>query len=149
MEFHEAHELMRLMRRLAMAQRMRKTELLRPLGLQPGQDVVLMELSLAGSTSQKELARLAEVDEPSVGRSITRLENRGLIMRTRDAQDSRRRLVALTPEGQGLIPEIRALYAQVAAEAVGDFQDLPWLVGHLTEVASRLGLAPVTRPSPS
>ena len=48
MEFHEAHEIMRLMRRLSMAQRGRKTELLRPLDLQPGQDVVLMELSLAG-----------------------------------------------------------------------------------------------------
>lgn len=147
MEFQEAHEIMRLMRRLSMAQRARKTELLRPIDLQPGQDVVLMELALVGSASQIELADLAEVDEPSVGRSITRLENRNLITRTQDPADSRRRLVTLTAEGQALIPEIRALYEQVAAEAVGDFKDLPWLVGHLTEVASRLGLAPVTRPT--
>ena len=147
MEFHEAHEIMRLMRRLSMAQRARKTELLRPLGLQPGQDVVLMELSLAGSASQNELATLAEVDEPSVGRSITRLENRNLITRTQDPDDSRRRLVALSDEGHALIPRIREIYEQVAAEAVGDFDNLPWLVGHLTEVASRLGLAPVSPPT--
>lgn len=147
MEFHEAHEIMRLMRRLSMAQRARKTELLRPLGLQPGQDVVLMELSLAGSASQNELATMAEVDEPSVGRSITRLENRNLITRTQDPDDSRRRLVALSDEGQALIPRIREIYEQVAAEAVGDFDNLPWLVGHLTEVASRLGLAPVSPPT--
>lgn len=145
MEFHEAHEIMRLMRRLSMAQRGRKTELLRPLDLQPGQDVVLMELSLAGSISQIELAHLAEVDEPSVGRSITRLERRGLIARTQDPDDSRRRLVTLTPEGEALISNIRAIYERVAAEAVGDFTDLPWLVGHLGEVASRLGLQPVKR----
>ncbi len=146
MEFHEAHEIMRLMRRLSMAQRARKTELLRPLGLQPGQDVLLMELSLVESASQIELAHLAEVDEPSVGRSITRLENRELITRSQDPDDSCRRLVTLTHHGQALIPKIRALYEQVAAEAVGEFQDLPWLVAHLTEVASRLGLEPVSRP---
>ena len=147
MEFHEAHEIMRLMRRLSMAQRARKTELLRPLGLQPGQDVVLMELALAGSASQNELAQLAEVDEPSVGRSIARLEKRGLIARTQDPDDSRRRLVTLTDEGHALIPKIREIYEQVATDAVGDFDNLPWLVGHLTEVASRLGLAPVTPPT--
>jgi len=147
MEFDEAHEIMRLMRRLSMAQRARKTELLRPLGLQPGQDVVLMELALAGSASQNELAQLAEVDEPSVGRSIARLEKRGLIARTQDPDDSRRRLVTLTDGGHALIPEIREIYEQVATDAVGDFDNLPWLVGHLTEVASRLGLAPVTPPT--
>ena len=80
-----------------------------------------------------------------MGRSITRLERRGLIARTQDPDDSRRRLVTLTPEGEALIPNIRAIYERVAAEAVGDFTDLPWLVGHLGEVASRLGLQPVKR----
>ena len=64
MKFDDAHDIVRLMRRLSMAQRGRKIELLRDLGLQPGQDVVLMELSFAGSTSQNELAAAAEVDEP-------------------------------------------------------------------------------------
>lgn len=108
-----------------------------------------MELALAGSVSQNELAHLAEVDEPSVGRSITRLERRGLIARTQDPHDSRRRLVTLTRKGEQVIPKIETIYEQVAAEAVGDFKDLPWLVGHLSEVASRLGLAPANPPTRS
>jgi hypothetical protein len=57
--------------------------------------------------------------------------------------------VTLTREGKKLNPKIEAVYEQVAAEAVGDFKDLPWLVNHLTEVASRLGLEPVSRPARS
>ncbi len=143
MKFDDAHDIVRLMRRLSMAQRGRKIELLRDLGLQPGQDVVLMELSFAGSTSQNELAAAAEVDEPSVGRSLARLQRHGLVERAQDPTDLRRRTVTLTPAGEKLIPKIREIYKHLAEEAVGDYRDLDFLREHLGEIAARLGRPPV------
>jgi len=141
----EAEEIMRLMRRLSMAQRGRKVEMLRALDLQPGQDVVLMEVGAMGSTSQNALAAAAEVDEPSAGRSIARLENKGFLTRTLDPADARRRLVTLTAEGERLIPKIREIYSTIAAEAIGDFEDLAFLKRHLSDIAARLGRPPLPR----
>lgn len=140
MKFDDAHDIVRLMRRLSMAQRGRKIELLRDLGLQPGQDVVLMELSFAGSTSQNELAAAAEVDEPSVGRSIARLERKGLVKRSPDRDDSRRRLVRLTPSGEELIPKLREVYMTVATQAVGDSEDIEALKQTLQLLVDRFEL---------
>lgn len=140
MKFDDAHDIVRLMRRLSMAQRGRKIELLRDLGLQPGQDVVLMELSFAGSTSQNELAAAAEVDEPSVGRSIARLERKGLVKRSPDREDSRRRLVRLTPQGEELIPKLREIYMTVATQAVGDSEDIDALKQTLQLLVDRFEL---------
>ena len=147
-EFDDAHKLMRLMRRFAMAQRGRKAEFLRARGLQPGQDVVLMELSLRGSASQNELARAAEVDEPSVGRTIRRLQRNGLVERREDPADARRRVVTMTPAGEALIPEIKRMYVEVATEAIGGFDDMGFLIRHLTDLSERLGRAPAQTPEP-
>ncbi|MBJ7457695.1 MAG: MarR family transcriptional regulator [Thermoleophilaceae bacterium] len=120
MDFEQANEVVRALRRLAMAQRGRKVDLLRKHGLQPGQDVVLLELAELGQASQKELAEAVEVDEPSVGRSIARLETKNLLKRSVDPGDSRRRVVELTTQGRKLIPQLKRIYIQIANETVGD-----------------------------
>lgn len=120
MNFDDANEVVRSLRRLAMAQRGRKVDLLREHGLQPGQDVVLLELANLGEASQNELAEAVEVDEPSVGRSIARLESKNLVARAVDPNDSRRRIVELTPEGRKLIPKLKRIYIKLATETVGE-----------------------------
>lgn len=120
MDFDDANEVVRSLRRLAMAQRGRKVDLLRKHGLQPGQDVVLMELAELGASSQNALADAVEVDEPSVGRSIARLESKGLVTRTVDPEDSRRKIVELTADGRKLIPKLKRIYVKLATEAVGE-----------------------------
>lgn len=140
MEYAEAQEISRLIRRLAIAHRGRKVELLRTLDLQTGQDVVLMEIAAAGSTSQNEIAAAAEVDEPSVGRSIARLERKGLVKRSPDREDSRRRLVRLTPQGEELIPKLREIYMTVATQAVGDSEDIDALKQTLQLLVDRFEL---------
>lgn len=133
---------MRLFRRVAMAHHSRKDAVLREHGLQPGQDVILVELSRLGPCSQVELAAAAEVDEPSAGRSIARLERRELVRRDLDPEDSRRRIVTLTADGEELIPVLQAMYAQIATELLGDFDDVPYLIDHLSAIAARLGREP-------
>ncbi len=120
MEFEQANDVVRALRRLAMAQRGRKVVLLREHGLQPGQDVVLLELARLGQASQNELAKAVEVDEPSVGRSLARLESKHLIKRTVDPKDSRRRVVELTPAGRKLTPKLKSIYVRLATETVGE-----------------------------
>lgn len=118
MDFEDANEIVRALRRLAMAQRGRKSVLLRDLDLQPGQDVVLLEIARLGQASQNELAKAVEVDEPSVGRSIARLEAKEFLTRSVDPGDSRRRVVELTAEGRKLIPKLKRIYVRLAREAV-------------------------------
>lgn len=119
MKFEQAEEIVRAMRRLTVHQRSRKTELLRPYGLQAGQDSVLMELAERNQASQNELAYAIEVDEPSAGRSIRRLEAKGLVVRRVDERDARRRVVELTPDGRALIPRIREVHIRLAEEGFG------------------------------
>lgn len=120
MDYEQANEVVRALRRLAMAQRGRKVELLREFGLQPGQDVVLLELARLEQASQNALAEAVEVDEPSVGRSLARLEKKGLITRAVDPQDTRRRVVELSPKGKKLIPKLKDVYVQIATQTVGE-----------------------------
>lgn len=120
MDFEQANDVVRALRRLAMSQRGRKVELLRAYGLQPGQDVVLLELAELGQASQNELAEAVEVDEPSVGRSLARLESKHLVSRKIDPNDSRRRVVELTKQGKALIPKLKRIYIKIATETVGE-----------------------------
>lgn len=119
-KFESANEIVRALRRLAMDQRGRKIELLRDLDLQAGQDVVLLELAASGrEVSQIELANAVEVDEPSVGRSLQRLEKKGFVERNPDPGDARKRMVQLTPEGEKLIPALKQIYIQFAEQVTG------------------------------
>ncbi len=120
MNFEQANEMVRSVRRLAMLHRGRAGELLRPHGVQVGQEVLLLELATLDHASQAELALLAEVDEPSVCRSLARLERQGLIERAADKRDGRRRVVMLSPEGRALIPKLKRVYIKLASETVGD-----------------------------
>lgn len=140
MQFEQANEIVRAMRRLTIHQRSRKTELLRKYGLQAGQDAVLLELARLKSASQNELAQAVEVDDPSVGRSIQRLEGKGLVTRAVDKRDARRRVVELTPEGRKLIPQIKRVYVRLAEEAFDGTPEASKkrLVKMLNETADRL-----------
>lgn len=123
MDFAQADEIVRTLRSLTMTQRGRKSTLLRELDLQPGQDVVLVELARLGQASQKELAELSEVDEPSVGRSIVRLESKNLVKRSVDPRDARRRVVQLTAEGRKLVPRLKRLHIRFAKEVIDGVGD--------------------------
>jgi DNA-binding MarR family transcriptional regulator len=120
MDFETAHEITRTLRSLTLTQRAYKASLLRSLDLKLGQDVILVELARVGNASQVELAEVSEVDSPSVGRSIARLEDKGLITRRMDPADARRRVVELTPAGKRLVPRIKKIYVEFAEKAVGE-----------------------------
>ncbi|MGO4493343.1 MarR family winged helix-turn-helix transcriptional regulator [Arthrobacter sp. 2YAF22_2] len=90
---------------LSMAARVverRKDQALAALGLTHAGVIALQGL-LAGNTNQEQLARRIAVQSQSLGKVLARLEEAGLVTRTRDEQDRRQLTVALTPAGSAAL----------------------------------------------
>lgn len=88
------------------------------LGLTRSQWWVLNHLFRNDGVTQSELAVLLEVEKPSLGRLLDRLEAKGWVRRVADAGDRRLRRVYLTEEVQPAIKTMRAAAAEVRREAL-------------------------------
>src|SRR5919198_6619790 len=71
--------------------------------LSPSQQATLATIERHGPLTPSELAVRERVQRPTVTRIVALLEQRGLVQRTRDPQDGRSSLVALTPAGRDLL----------------------------------------------
>jgi len=79
------------------SRRMRST-----VGVTGPQRLVLRLIGRFGQTAPGDLAEVLHVDPSSLTGVLRRLENAGLIRRTRDPEDGRRAILTLTPHGQVL-----------------------------------------------
>jgi MarR family transcriptional regulator, transcriptional regulator for hemolysin len=61
---------------------------------------VFFALAAGGSLSQKDLARWASVEQPTMANTLKRMERDGLIARTPDPADGRSALIGLTKLGR-------------------------------------------------
>lgn len=87
--------------------------LLAPLGLYPGQELMLMALFTHDGRSQRQLGDLLRLDHSTVAKSVQRLERAGLITRSRSAIDGRVTLVHLTDRGRDLEQPVRRAWAEL------------------------------------
>ena len=71
--------------------------------LSPSQTAALATIDRHGPLTPSELAVRERIQRPTVTRIVTHLEEAGLVQRTRDPQDGRSSLVALTPAGHELL----------------------------------------------
>ena len=71
--------------------------------LSPSQTAALATIDRHGPLTPSELAVRERIQRPTVTRIVALLEQRGLVQRTRDPQDGRSSLVALTPAGSDLL----------------------------------------------
>lgn len=81
----------------------RERRALRPLGLGAQQFLVLSQLRILGQASQGELAEAAGLDQSNLATIAGELCDRGLVERTRDAQDRRRYVLRLSTAGSRLL----------------------------------------------
>lgn len=91
----------------------RNQELRDALGLGRGSGRVKLLLSLAdGALSLGDLSDITGTDAPYVTLIVNELEARGLVTRTPDAGDRRRKLVSLTRAGQSAVDAAREIISR-------------------------------------
>jgi DNA-binding MarR family transcriptional regulator len=91
---------------------------IRELGLTRAQWWVLTHLFRADGITQTELAVVLEVEKPTLGRLLDRLEAKGWVRRTHDARDRRIWRVRLTKEVEPALRTMRAIAAELRRDAL-------------------------------
>lgn len=101
--------------RVTRLHRARAQQLLRTVGLHPGQELLLMHLWEAGPQRQTDLMKVFDTDSGSMTRSVQRLERAGLVRREADPSDGRATRVLTTEAGRRLQGSIEGLWADLEA----------------------------------
>lgn len=94
---------------------------LHPLGLKPGQFPILLLLAKRDNQSPNALAKYAHLSEPTVIRTLDRMERDGLIIRQRVQHDHRRVYIELTVKGRALVDPAMLAAFKVGAQALAGF----------------------------
>jgi len=110
------HDVARLLR-LSYDRRMRA------LGLTRSQWWVLTHLYRNDGVTQSELAQVLEIDKPSLGRLLDRMETNGWVTREEDAKDRRAKRVLLTQEVGPAMKTMRAAAAETRKEALFEISE--------------------------
>ena len=122
--------------------------LLRGLGLHPGQELVMMYLWELGPQRQTDLIRLVDSDAATMTRTIRRLEQAGFVRRSPVAGDKRAFLIEPTAASRALRPQVEQIWSQLEQIAVGGVSEgeqqtilsvLEGLEARLTHAATESG----------
>lgn len=88
-------------------------QLLREIGLFAGQEILLFQLWDRDAQSQNSLGRTLRLDHSTVAKSVKRLEEAGLVRRSRSPEDGRVTLVSLTDAGRALQEQVTDIWRRV------------------------------------
>ncbi|HEY1765406.1 MAG TPA: MarR family transcriptional regulator [Opitutaceae bacterium] len=91
---------------------------LRPLGFSMGQLPVLRALADGQALSQRDLAREAQVEQPTMAELLARMERGGVIRRRANPGDRRGSLVSLTPRSRARLGKARTALAEAERVAL-------------------------------
>ncbi len=91
---------------------------LRPLGLTMANAAVLLTLAEGGPLSQKDLTRLARVEQPTMAEMLSRMERDGLVCRQRNPRDRRGSLFSVTDLARGRLDQVREALVQGERDAL-------------------------------
>lgn len=108
---------------VARLSRMVAANLLRPVGLYPGQEIVMMNLWELGPQRQADLVRIGIADAATMTRMIRRLEHAGFVRRTPSVRDKRAFLIEATPASRGLRKDVADIWSQLEEIVVGGLSD--------------------------
>ncbi len=116
---------------------------LRALGFGVGQLPVLAMLKGGATLPQKELARLAHIEQPSMAQTLARMERDGMIRRAPDPADGRSTLISLTAQAESRLPAARRVLFQGNDEALRGFDqaEIATLTALLQRVVTNLEAA--------
>jgi DNA-binding MarR family transcriptional regulator len=106
--------------RVARLHRMLAGNLLRRVGLYPGQELVMMQLWEHGPQRQADLVNVLGSDAATMTRTVQRLEHAGFVRRTPYPGDKRVTIVEPTPASLALRHQVEQLWAELENSAAGD-----------------------------
>jgi DNA-binding MarR family transcriptional regulator len=120
--FSEADALNAAIRTIGMRHRALASALLAPIGLHPGQEVLLLELDAHGPRTQVQLATASGCEPPTITGSVRKLEDAGLITRRPSPTDGRVTIVELSKRGHEVMPALKVAWVQLAETTVADLE---------------------------
>lgn len=109
--------------RLARIHRMTAGQLLRPIGLHPNQELLMMQLWHAGPQRQADLVTMLDSDSATITRTIQRLERAGFVRRSPSAADRRVTIVEATVASQALRREVERVWRRLEELTVDGLDD--------------------------
>jgi DNA-binding MarR family transcriptional regulator len=111
------------------------------LGVTRAQWKVLFKLTRSPGLRQVELADVLEIEPITLCRIVDRLEEAGLVERTRDPADRRAWRLNVTEKAQPLIEKLRGVGAELVGEAFGgiDPKDIEMVRQVLAQVRENVG----------
>ncbi len=100
------------------------TPRIEPVGLSIGYMPVFFALTEEpAGLSQTQLARRAEVEQPTMAATLARMERDGLVARTPDPDDRRSAIVTLTPDAWSKIEILKTAVVATNAEALAPLSE--------------------------
>lgn len=144
MDFNEAETLNQAVRTVAIRHRALAATKLAPLGLHPGQEVVLLDLAAHGPRTQAQLAASSGCEAPTITHTARKLEAAGLIVRRPSPTDGRATIVELSEQGRALLPALREAWCALADDTVAALSTCcqTQLTAALTDLAAGLSAGP-------
>ena len=109
---------------------------LKPLGFGVGHLPVLIALQEGRADTQRDLARFAKIEQPSMAQMLVRMERDGLIKREPSDTDGRSSRITLTSVAQDRLPDACVALFEGNREALNGFTDDE--VAQLTTLLTRL-----------
>lgn len=110
------------------------------MGLAFAQVPVLGSLRNGEALSQAELAKLVQIEQPTMAALLGRMERDGLIERTPDPDDKRISQVSLSAAARDRMPQVRAALVAASKEALAGFDatEIATLTAMLERVVANL-----------
>ncbi|WP_057881392.1 MarR family winged helix-turn-helix transcriptional regulator [Companilactobacillus kimchiensis] len=96
---------------------------MRPLGLYPGQDMILLELLKNDGVSQNILVVTLCVDHSTIAKSVSRMIKNDLVKTEKSTKDKRVTLVSLTDHGREIAKQVEAIWVESERKATAGFSE--------------------------
>lgn len=140
MDFEQADAVNQAIRAISIRHRALAAAMLAPLGLHPGQEVLLLELDAHGPRTAGQLAAAACCEPPTITNTTHKLEAAGLVVRRPSPTDRRVIIVALSERGAALIPALKSVWRDLAERTAAGLTatTVDELTDSLTDLASSL-----------
>lgn len=113
-----------LLIQLMRAHRQRAEVALNELGLHAGQELLLHLLWAEEGLTQRELGERMGVDHSTLSKMLTRMEQRGLLLRSTDPDDARVSRITLQPSARALQPQVLAAWADLEARLTSGLSEI-------------------------